>query len=73
MTESRNNLIVFSVHVPKTGGTSFLKLLEQHYGNGMLLDNGVSKQDVLQKISAGGISCVHGHYYAQKYADVKGA
>ncbi len=65
-------MTVFSVHIPKTGGTSFLHLLSQKYRDGLVLDYGMDRDAVLRRIVDGSAQCVHGHYVVQKYAGCEG-
>src|SRR3989338_7894207 len=64
---------LISIHIPKTGGTTFLELLSHHYGNRLLRDYGLSREDVLSKLDHGAYDCVHGHFVADKYSSVKNA
>lgn len=72
--------ILISVHVPKTGGTSFQKILRDLYGEGFREDyawtegrpsfmmNGfdeLSDEEVREAVK--GIQCIHGHFAAKKY------
>jgi hypothetical protein len=62
---------LISIHIPKTGGTTFLELLSKHYGNRLLLDYGLSGEEGSSKINQGLYGCVHGHFIADKYKSVK--
>jgi hypothetical protein len=64
---------MFSVHIPKTGGTTFLTVLEHHFGNRLVRDYEMPRDEVNRMIGGRGEYCVHGHYYAEKYADVPDA
>lgn len=71
-----------SVHIPKTGGTSFSEVLRKGFGSGLLVDNGDrplahSRLDRRFAALAGSCrhagklvpySCVHGHFLPVKYA-----
>ena len=72
--------LILSVHIPKTGGTSFRTVLKNVYGSGYLEDYewleqrpewmktrfaGMSGEDIRNALS--GIRCIHGHYAPQKY------
>lgn len=77
MTETRQILI--SVHVPKTGGTSFRHVLETRFGTGLLIDhpwerlpdplNGERLRGSDDEIRRAlrGITCIHGHFNVRKY------
>lgn len=71
--------IIISVHIPKTGGTSFRRMLEDFYGAGFQQDydweprpsvmNGPELQgsDEDIKVALKDISCIHGHFNVRKY------
>jgi len=71
--------ILISVHVPKTGGTSFRSVLEQFYGSGFWTDydwedrpsviagpalNG-EDDEIREALSS--VRCIHGHFNVRKY------
>lgn len=71
--------IMISVHVPKTGGTSFRKMLEEFYGDGFQPDyhweprpsvmDGkelVGTDDEVREALCG-VHCIHGHFNVAKY------
>jgi len=75
-----------SVHIPKTAGSSFRAVLEQHYANSITLDYGdlpintpvgarhrKAKEDALHNSvrDFGSIKCVHGHFLPAKYLPLK--
>ena len=64
---------MFSVHIPKTGGTTFQTVLANHFGVHLIRDYGLPREEVNRLV--GGLSsyCVHGHYVSGKYADVSDA
>lgn len=64
---------MFSVHIPKTGGTTFLSVLEQHYGNRLVKDYETPREEVNRLIGGRGEYCVHGHFHVEKYLDVPDA
>lgn len=64
---------LISIHIPKTGGTTFLELLTRYYGHKLLLDYGLSSESSVPKMQAGEYDCVHGHFISDKYASVKKA
>lgn len=71
--------IIISVHVPKTGGTSFRKILEGFYGTGFQQDCAwVPRPSVMEGPDLQGsdaeirealhdIRCIHGHFDVKKY------
>ncbi|SDE10235.1 Sulfotransferase family protein [Paracoccus isoporae] len=71
--------ILISVHVPKTGGTSFRHVLERLFGSGLLIDHpwtnrpAALRGDRLAGSEAEirhalrGITCIHGHFDVRKY------
>lgn len=71
--------IIISVHVPKTGGTSFRKLLESFYGSRLQSDYdwvarppAIKGQQLLGtddelREQLSGIDCIHGHFNVRKY------
>lgn len=72
--------IVISVHIPKTGGTSFRQILEDTYRGGILEDyDWLTRPKALAgptldgsddeiRAALKGVKCIHGHFAAQKYA-----
>lgn len=58
---------IVSIHVPKTGGTSFIEILRGHFGDKLLLDYGLNESDSIAPFQAGAFDCVHGHFPATKY------
>lgn len=76
--------LILSVHIPKTGGTSFRTVLKSVYGSGYLEDyewldrrpdwmktgfGGMSEDGIRNALS--GVRCIHGHYTPQKYARLR--
>lgn len=71
--------VMISLHVPKTGGTSFRRMLEDLFGNGFQPDyeweprpalmDGPELRGTDDEIRAlfADIRCVHGHFNARKY------
>ncbi|SOB62135.1 protein of unknown function (plasmid) [Pseudodesulfovibrio profundus] len=66
-------MTVISVHVPKTGGSSFLDILRKNYGAKLLVDYGLEATTALAAMTSGEHEIVHGHFVADKYVDVQGA
>ena len=79
--------IFISVHVPKTGGTSFRLMLQKFFGKGFYQDytwedrpqfmvDGIDEMTDKEIRSAlKGVECIHGHFNVNKYVrlrDVKG-
>jgi hypothetical protein len=78
--------MLISVHVPKTGGSSFKTLLESHFGNRLLLDyhdRPMNKTTVVRNLLAlcgmlktpnlsKKYDCVHGHFLPIKYRCSRG-
>lgn len=74
-------LMLISVHIPKTGGSSFRKLLQSHYQSGFhsdLSDKPMSTGTLLRYLKAfkgmlrspnnyEGVDCIHGHFLPIKY------
>lgn len=71
--------MLLSLHIPKTGGSTFRQLLEQQFGGGLVLDYGdrpLSHGYAWRRIKARALgrdrlpadaACVHGHFLAGKY------
>lgn len=73
--------MLISVHIPKTGGTSFKEFLTLHYQNKLFLDYGDqpmakdsetrNKQAMAHQLTAPNLSvdydCIHGHFLPTKY------
>lgn len=71
--------VVISVHIPKTGGTSFRRILEDTYRDAILEDydwltrpkafsgSTLDASDDEIRDALKGIRCIHGHFAAQKY------
>jgi hypothetical protein len=77
-------MILISVHVPKTGGTSFRKILQSLYGDGFREDypwtenrpiwmiqgfDDLSQAEIRDSLRD--IRCIHGHFPARKYAPLQ--
>jgi len=73
-----------SVHIPKTGGTTFRNFLEQRYPGKVAYDYGSDSElthrllrekrkeaspEVLRQLKQEGIRVVHGHFPATRYAE----
>jgi hypothetical protein len=62
--------ILFSVHIPKTGGTTIGKVLKEKFGDSLFLDypylEGIEKWERARPIQA-----VHGHYWLMKYFNIR--
>ncbi len=79
--------ILISVHIPKTGGTSFRMILEQHFGTRLLYDYQdypMARRSPLPQLQAllatrhaktrlTHYECVHGHFLAYKYHFIRPA
>ncbi|MBB1126962.1 sulfotransferase family 2 domain-containing protein [Thiospirillum jenense] len=79
--------ILISVHIPKTGGTSFRMILEQHFGSRLLYDYQdypMARRSPLPqwrallatrqaKTRLINYECVHGHFLAYKYHFIRPA
>ncbi|MDQ2067253.1 sulfotransferase family 2 domain-containing protein [Xinfangfangia sp. CPCC 101601] len=61
---------MFSVHIPKTGGTTFQTVLGQEFGARLVLDYDLPREEVNRLIGGGDAFCIHGHFRLEKYADV---
>lgn len=57
-------IMLISVHLPKTAGTSLLDVYREHFKNGLKIDYHYSR---LESVPIG-TKCVHGHFKASKYA-----
>lgn len=76
--------VMISVHVPKTGGTSFHRILEYFHGEGFQLDYPWVPRPVIMDDTAlrgsdeeirqalQGIHCIHGHFDVGKYMRLMG-
>ena len=76
--------MLVSVHIPKTGGSSFKYILEQHFQNNLRVDYSdrvmkYSREENLKsaltfnakgKFPAAPTACIHGHFLATKYKDI---
>ncbi len=70
--------VMISIHVPKTGGTTFLRLLERLFGEQLLLDYRWtdvrlalgSAREIERSLE--NVRCIHGHFTFPKYAALKG-
>src|SRR5690606_11709595 len=77
-------LMFISVHIPKTGGTTFRNFLEQRYPGKVAYDYGSDSElthrllrekrkeaspEVLRQLKQEGIRVVHGHFPATRYAE----
>jgi|GEM_PF-3511403 len=68
--KSQKRLI--SVHIPKCGGSSFLKFLKGYYGDRLYTDYGIEwaiKNRALLSITEKTL-CIHGHFRADKYDEI---
>ncbi len=59
--------MIISIHIPKTGGTSFRNALEQVYGTGLWLNYG---DDFSFDAVPPGTECIHGHIPGDAYTHV---
>lgn len=70
--------MLLSIHIPKTGGTKFLNLIEEIYAGKLYKDYGTERDLVAartcpEEIRANRrrfekeVSCIHGHYHYLKY------
>lgn len=64
-----NYELLISVHIPKTGGTSFAKILEKVYAEALHFDYPWAPIEP----SLGLRGCIHGHFSATKYAEMAGS
>ena len=64
---------MFSVHIPKTGGTTFMTVLASHFGDRLVKDYELPREEVNRLIGGRTSYCVHGHFWTDKYADVPDA
>ena len=69
----RNESRMFSVHIPKTGGTTFMTVLASHFGDRLVKDYELPREEVNRLIGGRTSYCVHGHFWTDKYADVPDA
>ena len=68
---------MISMHIPKTGGTTFSILLRNLYGSALLIDNESyykgpffkTADDVKENIK--GVQCIHGHFNYLKYSNLR--
>lgn len=80
--------MLISVHLPKTGGSSFRETLQGHYGDQLCFDYGdrPMAQGTLRRLARAaacrwrlsppdlsGCRCVHGHFLPFKYLSLKNA
>ena len=79
-------MILVSVHLPKTAGSSFLEVLKGHFGGKMLLDYGdmpintsrekrnakaLADAEANETTDFGKTKCIHGHFLPRKYLPLK--
>lgn len=76
--------LLLSVHIPKTGGTSFRRILRNLFGEGYVEDyDWLKDRPAWMKNGLGGLAqgdrehavrdvrCIHGHFKPQKYAALR--
>ena len=61
--------MLISIHMPKCGGTSFIQILKNLYGDKLFFDNGINwainnRQPLVMSPKT---CCIHGHFFANKY------
>lgn len=61
-------MTIFSIHIPKTGGTSFREILIQNFSSDLILDYGLPADTVNEQIKKGTVKWIHGHYRGDKYS-----
>ncbi|MEL6921907.1 MAG: sulfotransferase family 2 domain-containing protein, partial [Pseudomonadota bacterium] len=66
MSQKQARLI--SVHIPKTGGTTFTNILQQRFSGDLVLDYGQPVDAVASLIAPKKEFCIHGHFKAGKHA-----
>jgi hypothetical protein len=74
--------MIISVHLPRTGGTSFLTVLEKHFGTSLRKDYGdlpantpvdernqaaLDSARGIAELDYAGVDCIHGHFLPVKY------
>ena len=65
-------MTIISIHVPKTGGTTFLELLRRNFDSKLLVDYGLSENKI-ELLNNGSYDCVHGHFISDKYINIHNA
>lgn len=68
---------IISVHLPKSGGTSVRRCLEEQFGERALFDYGRGplgpQADAVEQALPKGIDLVHGHFKPRRYQSIKPA
>ena len=73
--------MIISTHLPKTAGTAFVSVLNEHFGDRLLVDNddrplhasrwarrgSALKKALFSAETVGDIDCIHGHFLPIKY------
>jgi len=69
MEPPESNIDIISVHIPKTAGTMFRKILVNAYGKERVFDDYKKEKigKILPEINSQQIQAIHGHFKVQKY------
>jgi hypothetical protein len=64
--------VLISIHIPKSAGTSFRRVLESLYGDALWLNYGsiVARDGARPDLVPDGTACIHGHFMADAFDDL---
>jgi hypothetical protein len=64
--------VIISIHIPKCGGTSFRRVLQEIYGEGVWLNYGAifSQPQARPGLFPRGTRCIHGHFLGDAFDEL---